>query len=127
LHHFAHKSPSLKRAALLSARAHGLRASLTVSEQRLWEALSAGKLGVHFKRQVPVAGTFIADFLAPGLRLVVEVDGSAHDYRLCADERRDEKLSRLGFHVLRLDAELVMHNLQAAVARVKHAVHELRR
>jgi very-short-patch-repair endonuclease len=39
-------------------------------------ALEARQLGVSFSRQVPVAGLFIADFLAPSIKLIVEVDGA---------------------------------------------------
>jgi len=113
---------STHRSALLQARAHGLRSSPTVSEQKLWLALSGGKLGVAFRRQVPVAHGFIVDFLAPALKLVVEVDGSAHEHRGRADARRDEKLRRLGYRVLRIDAPLVMHELARAVELVREAV-----
>jgi very-short-patch-repair endonuclease len=113
---------SRKRAALLAARAHGLRSSPAVSERRLWAELSAGKAGACFRRQVPVAGRWIADFLAPALHLVIEVDGSAHEHRRRADARRDEKLRRLGYRVLRIEAQLVMRDLPHAVELVREAV-----
>jgi very-short-patch-repair endonuclease len=37
--------------------------------------------GVAFRRQVPVAGLFIADLLAPSIKLIVEVDGTIHATR----------------------------------------------
>jgi very-short-patch-repair endonuclease len=99
-----------------------------LSERKLWSALSAGRLGVVFRRQVPLDGSaFIADFFAPALGLVVEVDGSAHEHRRRADARRDEKLGRLGYVVLRLEAALVMRSLPLAVERVRQAVEALRR
>jgi very-short-patch-repair endonuclease len=75
---------------------------------------------------VPVLGRFIADFLAPEVRLVVEVDGLYHTSRSGHDARRDRALVRAGYHVLRLDAELVMADLGAAVARVAAEVARLR-
>jgi very-short-patch-repair endonuclease len=88
--------------------------------------LSAGQvLGVVFRRQVPLAGKWIADFVAPALRLVIEVDGSAHEHRRRADARRDEKLRWLGYHVLRLEAELVMRDLPRAIGLVREAVEVL--
>jgi very-short-patch-repair endonuclease len=93
------------------------RAAPTESEARLWSALSAGKLGVHFRRQV-VLGGFIVDFLAPRARLVVEVDGTYHAQRVAADGRRDSKLRRLGYRVLRIPAALVMNDPRAAVELV---------
>jgi very-short-patch-repair endonuclease len=64
------------------------RQVLTPSEARLWSALSARKLGVQFRRQVPLAGRYIVDFCAPSVRLVVEVDGAGHALRRRADARR---------------------------------------
>jgi hypothetical protein len=59
---------------------------------------------------VVIAG-FIADFVAPSARLIVEVDGGCHARRCSADARRDRCLRRAGYRVLRLPAELVLHNL----------------
>jgi very-short-patch-repair endonuclease len=39
-----------------------------------------------------------------------------------ADARRDRKLVRLGYRVLRLNAELVRRDVQAAVAQVRAAL-----
>src|SRR6187200_2048281 len=122
-----HVVPSAQRSALLAARARGHRFSPTLSEARLWRELSAGRvLWVVFRRQVLVGGRYIADFLAPALRLIVEVDGSAHMHKRRADARRDEKLRRLGYHVLRIDAALVLQQPGAAVAAVRAAVERLR-
>ena len=112
---------SARRLALLRRRAGEMRCAGTASEQRLWQCLVNSKLGVPFRRQVVIAGR-IADFVAPSLRLVVEVDGVSHASRRAADARRDEKLQRLGYRVLRLDAQLVIHDLPAAVARVRDAL-----
>jgi hypothetical protein len=62
-------------------------------------------------------GRYIADFVAPAERLVVEVDGGYHVRRAGADARRDRKLARMGYEVLRRDAELVEQQLAEAVAR----------
>jgi len=94
-----------------------MRAALTPSEQRLWLAIRRGVLGVWFRRQVPL-GRFIGDFVAASARLVVEVDGGYHARRRAADERRDRALQRLGYRVLRLDAELVNRNVDEAVAQI---------
>ena len=98
------------------------RREQTESEARLWEALRGGKLGVRFRRQVPVGGLYIVDFLAPSARLVVEVDGGYHARRARADERRDRNLARLGYRVLRLPADQVMRATQVAVQRVLEAL-----
>jgi very-short-patch-repair endonuclease len=101
-----------------------MRFSPTASEAALWRALSGRKLGVAFKRQVPL-GRFIADFLAPAVRFVVEVDGQYHGQRQRADARRDETLRRLGYRVLRLEAALVERALGVAVARIQEELGRL--
>jgi very-short-patch-repair endonuclease len=107
---------------LLEQYAHRNRAELTSSEARLWAELKARKLGVQFRRQVPLGGCYIVDFLAPRVRVVVEVDGPYHARRQRADARRDSALGRLGYLVIRIEAELVMRSLPAAVARVREAL-----
>ena len=118
-----HKADNLSRKQLwLEQCAWANRRAMTASELRLWSALSARKLGVQFRREVPLAGRFIVDFCAPRARLVVEVDGECHAVRRCADARRDAALNALGYRVLRISAQLVMQDLLAAVALVRAAL-----
>ena len=114
------------RQQLLAARAHDMRAYASEPERRLWQELRGGPLGVVFRRQV-VLGRYVADFAAPLVKLVVEVDGATHARRQRADERRDRDLGRLGYSVLRVPAALVMKDIVAAVALVRRALDELRR
>ena len=79
----------------LALRAHTMRQAPTDSEARLWRAVRSSQLGVAFRRQVPLLG-FIADFYAPSVRLVVEVDGGYHVGRVSADERRDPQARTRG-------------------------------
>ncbi len=111
----------LKRQALLEERAHAMRHQPTESEAKLWEALRGGKLGVKFKRQVRIGG-FIVDFLVPAVKLVVEVDGGSHRGREAADERRDRELARLGYRVVRVEAEAVIRNLSVVSDQVRRAL-----
>jgi len=64
----------------------------------------------------------VVDFVAPRARLVVEVDGAQHRLRRAADARRDAKLARIGYRVLRLEAGLVMRHLPVALGRVREAL-----
>jgi len=72
--------PNPKIQALLE-RAHAMRHAPTESEAALYRLLSGKKLGVTFKRQVPLGGRYIGDFVAASAKLVVEVDGGAHSGR----------------------------------------------
>jgi len=99
-----------------------MRHAPTRSEELLWRcALSGRKLGVVFRRQYRV-GRFVADFAAPAVRLVVEVDGPWHARRRAADERRDRVLERAGWRVVRLPAELVEREFAVAVERVREVL-----
>jgi len=71
---------------------------------------------------VPVAGLFIADFIAPSIKLIVEVDGAIHARKQSSDERRDRKLQRAGFRVVRISSQLVLRDLAAAIALVRAAL-----
>ena len=118
----ARHSHNHAKASQLQLYAAQSRAAPTESEARLWSALSGGKLGVSFRRQVVLGNRFIVDFVAPQVRLVVEVDGSYHAQRAAADARRDSKLGRLGYRVLRIPAALVMNDLRTALELVRSAL-----
>jgi very-short-patch-repair endonuclease len=110
---------AVQRALRLEQCAWVNRRRLTPSEARLWSALSARKLGVQFRRQVPLAGRCVVDFAAPARKLVVEVHGGYHARRTQADARRDAALAELGWRVVRVDAELVLRDVGAVVALVR--------
>jgi very-short-patch-repair endonuclease len=112
-----------KRRALLAERARLMKAAPTESELLLWRALKNRQvLGVHFCRQVPIAGRWIADFVAAEVRVAIEIDGGYHCQRRLADARRDAALERLGYRVVRIETELVRRALSAALALVREAV-----
>ena len=106
------------------ARAAVNRRSLTLSEARLWESLKGSRLGVGFRRQVAL-GRYIADFVAPSCKLVVEVDGAYHAERVAADARRDRELARLGYRVIRVSHEAVIRRHEEVLAVIRRAVREL--
>lgn len=103
------------------AAAH--RAAPTLTETILWQVLSGAKLGVAFRRQVPV-GRYIADFLAPSCKLIIEVDGACHNTPAAvrADARRNCYLARLGYRVVHVPAGMVQHQLAQAVALIVAAM-----
>jgi len=76
-------------------------------------------LYLDLRSQPPVAGLFIADFLAPSIKLVVEVDGAIYTRKLGADARRDRKLQRAGFRIVHVSAQLVLSDLPATIALVR--------
>ena len=127
MRHLIHTPHGGRRYALLSARARELRGGLNAPQQMLWNAVAAGRLGVYFRREVVLLGRYIVDMLAPSLRLVVEVDGRCHERRRGADKRRDRALAQAGYHVLRVEARVVLRELPVAVARVQEEIERRRR
>ena len=110
-----------RRKLTLEARASAMRGAPTRSEEALWRLISGGKLGVSVRRQ-KVIGEFIADFAIPSRHLVLEVDGASHRLRAAPDARKDRALARLGWRVLRLDAELVLSAPEEALRLVREAL-----
>jgi very-short-patch-repair endonuclease len=53
-------------------------------EVLVWQRLRLRPCGVKFRRQHPV-GAYVADFYAVDARMIVEVDGLAHDARVERD------------------------------------------
>ena len=108
------------------ANARHLRTNMTDSETLLWSRLRRKQiLGVQFYRQKPI-GNYIVDFYAPGVKLVIEVDGSQHletDGRL-KDQRRATELATHGLTVLRFDNLQVLQELEAVLERIFSVVCE---
>jgi very-short-patch-repair endonuclease len=92
------------------AVARAFRQSMTPAETLLWNYLRRVRLSrSHFRRQTPL-GPFIVDFACRAAKLVVEVDGSAHDSSDARerDSQRDSWLNDNGFRVLRFtNAEVI--------------------
>lgn len=80
--------PLLAARTLDALRVHTIR-------RKLWRAIRGQRLGVSFRRRVP-----LVDFLAAAEQFVVEVDVGYHSRRRRADERRDEAIRRAGYRVL---------------------------
>lgn len=90
-----------------------MRKNLTAAELTFWNAVRAHRLmGLGFRRQMPIAG-FIADFAFPDHKLIVEIDGPSHslDRHIAKDTLRNQKLETLGWKVLRLGNDDVLHKI----------------
>jgi very-short-patch-repair endonuclease len=103
--------------------AHGQREAPSRAETLLWTALRDRRLGVKFRRQVPM-GRYVVDFVCLEKRLIVESDGPAHDTpeQIAHDRVRDAWLRSQGFIVLRLPDDLVVGATEIAVQRIRQAL-----
>lgn len=108
----------------LRTRAKQLRRGMTRAETLLWRYLKAHHVdGLAFRRQTPI-GPYIADFCCHAARLVVEIDGSSHDWveRLQRDEKRDRWFASQRYRVLRFTNDDVLRNLEGVVVSIREAV-----
>lgn len=96
----------------LKPLARQLRNNSTLAEVLLWNELKNWKmLGYQFMRQKPV-GEYIVDFYCATLKLVIEVDGESHRFKLTEDVERQQWLEKLGIMVLRFDDLEVKQNMK---------------
>src|SRR5690349_2774015 len=97
-----------------------LRRALTPAEAALWSILRGSALqGRKFRRQHSV-GPYVVDFYCAGERVVVELDGAAHDSRQQAmrDEQRTVYLKSKGLRVIRIENREVFENPEGVLAHI---------
>ncbi len=100
-------------------RAAELRKTMSLPEVLLWQALRTRPGGLRFRHQHP-AGDYVLDFFCPRRRLVVEVDGEAHNRgdRPARDAVRDAWLEAQGVRVCRIPAVEVLRDLDAVLRHI---------
>ena len=100
-------SPPTQRPVVYRARK--LRRDQSLPERMLWQWLRLRPQGLKFRRQHPI-GPYVVDFCCLSLRLVVEIDGVAHEMgiRPASDDARTRFLKENGYRVIRVSAQRVM-------------------
>ena len=109
-------------------RARQLRRGMTDAEVALWQRIRGRQLcGVQFYRQRPL-GPFIAEFWAPSIGLVIEVDGSQHHdgEGRQRDARRDHWFEQQGIRVVRYDNRQVLLEREAVLEHLVALIVSLR-
>jgi very-short-patch-repair endonuclease len=109
----------------LAKRALEMRLAPTKAEKSLWAALRFDPIWMC---QVPLLGSYIADFLYPPLGLVVEADGGYHDDELqqFRDVQRDRVMMTDGLQVLRLTNRDIYHRLPWVLACIHRRMNVIR-
>ncbi len=102
-------------------KAKQLRENMTNPEKILWSKLNNKQLGVRFKPQHPI-DFFIVDFYCHQFKLVIEVDGEIHKYRLDYDNARTAELERFGLTVIRFKNQEIIENVDGVVERIKERI-----
>lgn len=103
-------------------KARVLRHQTTDAERKLWAYLKGRQLaGIKFRRQYPIAG-YIADFAAPEIRLIVELDGGQHLERGEYDARRSRRIMCNGYCVLRFWNDDVLLRTEDVLAEIMRMI-----
>jgi very-short-patch-repair endonuclease len=96
--------------------ARRMRREQTPAEAWFWHhAKNRGIGGMKFRRQVPI-GPYIADFLCPDERLIIEIDGGQHGGE--RDAERDARLREMGYRVLRFWNTDVLRDISAVAETI---------
>ena len=102
----------------LLGRARENRREAVFPEHLLWQHLRNRQLdGLKFRRKAPLA-PYIADFVCHEAKLIVELDGRSHEDRQAYDQRRDQKLVREGYRVLRVLNDDVLRDIRAVLRTI---------
>ena len=102
----------------LTEKARWLRNNMTLSEVLLWNKLKGKQLlGYDFDRQKPILN-YIVDFCCFKLKLIIEIDGFSHDFKMDYDAERQKELELLGFLVLRFQDWEVKKDIENVVQRI---------
>ena len=90
----------------------------------MWYHLRAKRLrGWKFRRQVPL-DQYVVDYLCERARLIVEIDGGQHDERRSADAARTQKLTAMGYRVMRFWNNEVTENLEGVLTVLLDSVEQ---
>jgi len=98
-----------------------LRKNMTDAERILWNVIRNRKLeGRKFRRQHSI-DQFTVDFFCFQENLIVEIDGESHNNVGSEqyDYNRDEKLTKMGYKVLRFKNEEVFYHLEEVLNEIK--------
>ena len=103
-----------------------LRKNETEAEKLLWKAIRDRNLkGKKFYRQHPIfyditgkETFFVADFYCFSEKLIIELDGKYHRYRLKEDKKRTDILNMLGLKIIRFNNEEVLNNLDDVLLKI---------
>lgn len=110
--------------------ARKLRNNSTLGEIILWSKVLRAKRmrNYQFNRQFSMKFddlNIIVDFICRKLKLVIEVDGDSHNFKLEKDKIRDEKLNKFGYTVLRIDDSAVKLDIDNVKSQIEQAICEL--
>lgn len=103
------------------------RKTPTAAEERLWQNLRNRQLlGFKFRRQHAIE-RFIVDFYCAEAGLVLEVDGTIHQYSKEEDLIRQAYIESYNLHLLRFSNEDILNNLDEVLNKIAFILDSPRR
>jgi very-short-patch-repair endonuclease len=99
----------------LTAQARCLRNNQTDTEKSLWNSIKSRQLSGYKFRRLYVFEDYIVDFVCIELKLIIELDGSQHEFQKEYDATRTEYLNSKGYKVLRFWNNDVLKNMNGVL------------
>ena len=118
-------TPKFNKKPIQTHRARLLRRNMTGAEKILWRHFENAQMGVSIRRQHPI-GSYIVDFVALSIKLVIELDGDQHgfDKGLRYDVARTRYLGSKGYHVMRFWNNEVFENREGVLETIWNYVQQ---
>jgi very-short-patch-repair endonuclease len=106
----------------LKTRARSLRKAGNLSEVIFWKHVHKGKFWkIDFDRQ-RIIGNYIVDFYVKSLGLIIEIDGSSHEYKEKYDLLRDDYFVSLGLRMFRVSDFRVLNDLENVMKELEEFI-----
>jgi len=67
---------------------------------------------------------YIVDFCCKQLKLVIELDGRSHDFKISYDVRRQKRLESYGVQVIRFEEIQVLEDIDAVLSEIRYWVKQ---
>lgn len=102
----------------LQEKARWLRTNMTPPEVKFYQHLKGKQLlGYDFHRQKPILN-YIVDFYCPKLKLIIEIDGLVHDFKMEYDDKRQKELEEYRLSLLRFQAWEINKDIDNIIQRI---------
>jgi very-short-patch-repair endonuclease len=117
--HFMKRGVNVVNKTYLTPYAKALRQQGVLSEALMWNCLKGRKINnLKFTKQ-KVIGKYIVDFYCAELKLIIEIDGSTHDFKFEYDKEREKYLESFGYRIVKILDSEVKFNLADVVEWLK--------
>lgn len=119
---FRRKIDVLPKNKDLLSKARSLRKAYVLSEVIFWKQVRNGSFHqIDFDRQ-RIIGSYIVDFYIKSLGVIIEIDGSSHDFKENYDDGREQYLESLNLVVYKISDYRVKHDLLNVMKELKEFI-----